>query len=142
MQITNEVADIINHYLDDVSETIQSIEDAIQLNKEFNNTFDIHAYLHPYRKYKDDNTLDNWQVYNLWETLYESEILWGFWIFTNKIRLFGWLLKYWYYDYLYRYDKWELQECIDRLTTEEQLQLVDDCICNYYIHKFSLDIKI
>jgi hypothetical protein len=59
MQITNEAVDIINHYLYDVSETISSIEDAVQLNKEFNNQFDISAYLYPYTKYKYDNTLDN-----------------------------------------------------------------------------------
>ena len=142
MEITNEAADIINHYLDNVLESIKTIEDAIQLNKEFNNAFDIDAYLHPYTKYKDDDTLDNWQVYNLWETLYESILLYWFWIFTNKIRLFGWLLKYWYYDYLYKYDNWELQSVINKLTTEESIQLMNDPICNYYIHKFSLDIKI
>ncbi len=142
MQITNEAVDIINHYLDDVSETISSIEDAIQLNKEFNNAFDIDAYYHPYRKYKDDNTLTNRDVYCIWETLYESILLRWFWIFKNKVQSYNIILQYWYYDYYYKYDKWELQECIDLLTTEEQLILMDDCICNYFIHKFSLDIKI
>lgn len=142
MKITNEAVDIINHYLDDVSETISSIEDAIQLNKEFNNKFDIDAYLHPYRKYKDDNTLDNWQVYCVWETLYESILLFWFNYFDNKLWEYNKYLNYDYYDYLYRYDKWELQRHIDSLTTEEQLQLMDDCICKYFIHSFSLDIKI
>ena len=142
MEITNKAADIINHYLDDVSETISSIEDAVQLNKEFNNQFDIDAYLHPYRKYKGDNTLDNWQVYCLWETLYESMLLWWFNYFDNKLWEYERYVNHWYYDYLYRYDNWELQRHIDSLTNEEQLQLMDDPICNYYIHKFNLDIKI
>lgn len=142
MKITNEAADIISHYLDDVSETISSIEDAVQLNKEFNNQFDIDAYLHPYRKYKGDNTLNNWQVYFSSERIYDAILLWWFWIFKNKLWWFSRYLTYWYYDYYYRYDKWELQRHIDSLTTEEQLQLMDDCICKYFIHKFSLDIKI
>ena len=142
MNITNEAADIINHYLDDVSETIQSIEDAIQLNKEFNNKFDIDAYLHPYRKYKDDNTLDNWQVYCLWETLYDSILEWWYMHFRKVLWTYWKHLNNWYYDYLYRYDNWELQEHIDSLTTEQNIQLIDDPICNYFIHKFSLDIKI
>ena len=142
MKITNEAADIINHYLDDVSETISSIEDAIQLNKEFNNQFDIDAYLHPYRKYKGDDTLDNWQVYCLWETLYESILLYWMNHFKDKLKSYDLFLTYWYYDYSYKYDNWELQEAIDLLTTEESIQLMDDPICNYYIHKFSLDIKI
>ena len=142
MEITNEAADIINHYLDDVSETISSIEDAIQLNKEFNNQFDIDAYLHPYRKYKGDDTLDNWQVYCLWETLYESILLYWMNHFKDKLKSYDLFLTYWYYDYYYKYDKWELQEAIDLLTIEESIQLMDDPICNYYIHKFNLDIKI
>lgn len=142
MEITNEAADIINHYLYDVSETISSIEDAVQLNKEFNNQFDISAYLHPYTKYKYDNTLDNWQVYCLWETLYESMLLWWFNYFDNKLWEYERYVNHWYYDYLYRYDNWELQKHIDSLTNEQSIQLMDDPICNYFIHKFNLDIKI
>lgn len=142
MEITNWAADIINHYLYDVSESISSIEDAIQLNKEFNNQFDIDAYLNPYRKYKDDNTLDNGQIYCLWETLYDSILERWFNYFDDKLWEYERYVNHWYYDYLYQYDNWELQRHMDSLTTEEQLQLMDDCICKYFIHKFSLDIKI
>lgn len=142
MQITNEAADIINHYLDDVSETISSIEDAVQLNKEFNNAFDIDAYFNPNKIYKKKEFKYNLDVYCLWETLYESILLRWFNYFKDKIPSYNMILQYWYYDYLYKYDKWELQEAIDLLTTEESIQLMDDPICNYFIHKFSLDIKI
>lgn len=126
MQITNEAADVINDYLkQEAGETISSIEDAVQLNKEFNNKFDLDLCNH-----------------DLWYTLYESILLEWFNYFKYKIQSYNIILQYWYYDYLYRYDKWELQECIDRLTTEEQLQLMDDPICKYFIHQFSLDIKI
>ena len=142
MQITNEAIDIINHYLNDVSETISSIEDALQLNKEFNNLFDIDAYLNNYKKYKDYNILDNGKIYCLWETLYESILLWGFNYFSYKLWEYEIYLNHWYYDYLYKYYKWELQRHMDSLTTEQIIKLIDDHICKYFIHKFSLDIKI
>lgn len=132
MQITNEAADIIHRILsDNTCESISTIEDSVQLNKEFNNQFDINTYF-------------NWfnEQYCLWETLYESILLWWFKYFKDKVQSYNMILQYWYYDYLYRYDKWELQEAIDLLTTKESIQLMDDPICNYYIHKFSLDIKI
>lgn len=141
MQITNDAADIINEYIlsSDSWETISSIEDAVQLNKEFDNKFDINAYYHPYRKYNDE--LNNWDIYCLWETLYESIILWWFNYFKEQLWWFNRHLTYWYYDYLYRYDKWQLQEVFNMLSEEEQLKLYNDPICKYYIHKFSLDLK-
>jgi hypothetical protein len=78
----------------------------------------------------------------LWETLYESMLLWWFNYFDNKLWEYERYVNHWYYDYLYRYDNWELQRHIDSLTTEESIQLMDDPICNYFIHKFNLDIKI
>lgn len=134
MQITNEAADIINHYLDSVSETISTIEDAVQLNKEFNNQFDINRY---YNYWYEPNS-----IHALWETLYESILLWWFNYFDDKLWEYKRYINHWYYDYRYKHDNWELQRHIDSLTTEEQLQLMDDPICNYFIHKLNLDIKI
>ena len=126
MEITNEAVDVINDYIkQEAWETISSIEDAVQLNKEFNNKFDL--------------DLCN---YDLWDTLYESILLEWFNYFDDKLWEYERYLNHWYYDYLYKYDEWELQRHIDSLTNEEQLQLMDDCICKYFIHKFSLDIKI
>lgn len=126
MQITNEAADVINDYLKQESgETISSIEDAVQLNKEFNNKFNLDLCNH-----------------DLWDTLYESILLEWFNYFDNKLWEYERYVNHWYYDYIYRCDNWELQRHMDSLTTEEQLQLMDDCICKYFINKFSLDIKI
>lgn len=126
MQITNEAADVINDYLkQEAGETISSIEDAVQLNKEFNNKFNLDLCNH-----------------DLWDTLYESILLEWFNYFDNKLWEYERYVNHWYYDYLYKYDNWELQKHIDSLTTEQSIKLIDDPICKYFIHKFSLDIKI
>ena len=126
MQITNEAADVINDYLkQETGETISSIEDAVQLNKEFNNKFNLDLCNH-----------------DLWDTLYESILLEWFNYFDDKLWEYERYVNHWYYDYLYKYDNWELQKHIDSLTTEQSIKLIDDPICKYFIHKFSLDIKI
>jgi hypothetical protein len=78
----------------------------------------------------------------LWETLYESMLLWWFNYFKDKLKSYDLFLTYWYDDYRYKHDNWELKEAIYLLTIEESIQLMDDPICNYFIHKFNLDIKI
>ena len=139
-QISNEVADILNEYIlaEDSYETIQTLEDAINLNWIFNNAYDIDAHYHPYRKYKYDDTLNNWDVYWLWETLYESMIIWWFWYFRDKFIWLNKTIQCWYSDYLYHNDELELQKVFDMLSNEEQLSLYRDPVCKYYIELFSL----
>lgn len=136
--ITDESYEIINNFLwEDTNEDIIKIEDAVKLNKEFWNKFSIEWYFHPYKKYKENNLVNNWDIYCLWETLYESILLWWFNYFKDRLLEKFWIiLNLWYYDYSYKSDNGAFKNTIDKIDEKLLIELKNDSICNYFLNKF------
>jgi hypothetical protein len=126
MQLSTKELDVIEMFLEQHWESIKSIQHTVYLNNEC-------WWEYIFDKYFDS---DEYQ-FHLWESLYESIMLWYFNKFKSLLNL-----NFWYYDYSYWFNKEELEQKIDIMSDEQKEVISNISYAMYFIRKFNLDLKI